>query len=616
MSSTNDNDEEELKFITPLELFELAVSTTIPYIEKNKSIVKKQSKPVTTPKQKSEKTIKVKEDKKNKKQKEEKDVKQGNSLSDLIKNELKNVLNGEEEGKNEEEEEEEEEEADEEGGEDGGVKLKDLMNKIDDEYNRYPTNENIGPVLGGPKSELIQYDNNGNKIHQYFLQDQYGRYTKYIVSCSKLFKYATALIEYQESGDLTPPGGLIEKAKNKVDRNSEFMYDKSKGVTVDKAMNIVGKMLNKYLNEFPGNFDNNGTLTTTVNTRIKFKDRWEMLSSRYIDKKDFTKTFQYYFQHSIFKYLEKLKLKVLNKDADVDTYLQDYIVSPEEIHEFQIILRFMYNHNTKSFSDIDSPPFRKLLEDAKSKFFLNINQIIPITQNELRSIKDIPRESGVLLHKYIELKLKEHLNIPTDGNERSEDVYLREDEDYEQANDFINEITSIPDIQIVAVEKAMGSLKHRICGTPDLVIRDSKGVHIIIDFKRTFPTKTALSENVKRKKEDEVKLHENTFGSDYCEWASQLTALRKLYSLEGLQVSNNNLIIVFHPLFDKYKKVNINSTQNMPEHDYEPYFKDINTRDIDKDTDGKLRPTAIEFIEAIFNIQNKLLTQATMNSNV
>jgi len=397
--------------------------------------------------------------------------------------------------------------------------------------------------------KVVFYDNDPEtgKKHQYYLQDANGRYNHLIISGSQLLKYE----EWCDDGNNFD---LFEASSN------SYYYNSNESL---ESIAVFRSMITNYLNNFK---------EKRVYTYI---ERWEKMKM-YLPESYQKKNYHYYFRHSVFKLLERITLQFLqDKNSLIEL---DFKGDENKKNDFIMILRYLI------------VPIQRFSNLTKIGKYLNelelAKNLDPITLEEFQKIpSEIPRFSGTALHKYLEMYFK---------NENPKKSILREDEDYDQIKAFVKHLGTL-DFEQVKPENSeirIGSFKHRICGTADLLLLKKNGLHYIIDFKRYLVENKWLKTST---------VGDYGITSDFVKFALQLATYRELFQLNGYQMSAIHYIVVFHPLNkDGFKILEIDLTQQLPK----PKKKCFYSKYFD---DGHI-PSSIEAIQAVFKKRNLDLT--------
>jgi len=471
------------------------------------------------------------------------------------------------------------------------------IDMVDSPFNPYPPPDDpsIDPGFD-PVRDKVKFKESD---HSYTLQDVNGKYTSRIISGSGTRDLIVELARLQEATNFRDDPRLMLDELTRISRANSF------GNNADINRKVARDALTKYLNAFPGN-----ALTNNLNPlQLTYRKRWELIVRAsglvYSESKNSFKGFNhYYFHHVAIQHLENLKLMVVNNNNNAATYLNTIATTPYKQTHFIILLKFLFNplKNVK-FSELNGiGPI--LLQ------YTNVNHVLlDLSPGDQVDIKNLPLKEGIKLHRYIELKLK---------NDTSEVVELREKEDYEQADRFVDQMKQYeidngaairarfqlgPNDPVLIAEGVLGSFLHRVCGKYDLMILNPDGTRTLLDIKRAMPSAQKILAPT-------FTLSDSGFSTDVVKWAAQLGTYRKLGILNGYRMTNHVYVQLFNPILDDCKKIKLDLDDPLAEWrgGYAQYFKGV-VKDNLYHLDGALRPTVIELVEGFFYHRWKLFQE-------
>ncbi len=321
----------------------------------------------------------------------------------------------------------------------------------DTKHNPWPDEQGLELVQDGAKVAFV------DEGHQYYLQDGKWAYSEHIISCSSLIKYWNECIKVISCGDAETTNVVVQ-AKQCMDRfkMNKCPMPKTMAVPEGPHANLVRKMLSNYLNCF---------LEWRPSDPPTYVDRQQRLSMHV--PPNCGKTFNNHVRHAVMRNLENWLLEreepsFTKSDTEYIDILR-YLKCPEA----------GYSHVTAV-----SKSGKSLAEFLQSEVDRLGGPFPPMSAGEMSQAAGILAASaGTLAHRYIECQL---LGI------KDEHPELREKEDL----DAITAMLSYLDKKGVKfeadfIERRVGSLLYKMCGSMDALRKRDDGVYEIWDWKRT-----------------------------------------------------------------------------------------------------------------------------------
>jgi hypothetical protein len=390
----------------------------------------------------------------------------------------------------------------------------------------------------GTKVAFFDYEEATEYEHVYYLQDAFGAYPDFIISGSKLSDYWREVCKVP-TGE--PVLLVASAAIGTSKRNTSTYVAILEGPDVRHVRDTLTSHLNTFLHE--------------VNRPIGFRERALRFKGKYVQ----------HVRHCVFQHWEDWLMGLTEPDLIRGVDIKD--VDDEE--EMALILRFLYCPQL-GFEGISATrPDGQLLRDAlqREKEYLEAKSgpFLLISQGELKRIPHtIPQQSGVRLHKYIEHRLNPALGP---GLTLREHGGMREQEDYDQVEAALrffetNRISFLPE----NLERRMGSLLYKICGSLDAMELCADGTWRIWDWKRT-PAGAKWAKNELLRARGQNVNASYAFSDGYIGYSLQAAAYRKLQLLEDPTkvIQTSSMLMVFCPLEESFLPVELNLAEPMSE---------------------------------------------------
>jgi len=142
--------------------------------------------------------------------------------------------------------------------------------------------------------------------------------------------------------------------------------------------------------------------------------------------------------------------------------------------------------------------------------------------------------AGTMLHSYVEHRVN--------GVETPPIQLAEPDLEIPQVNQFFQDEEKLG-VEWIRTELRLSAVAPRVCGTLDALakIRGVNG-HVIYDWKRSRNVFNPITQQ---------------YGRDFTKYQKQLTGYRILLELNGVEVSNRGYLVVFHPIYPTYQKIEV-----------------------------------------------------------
>lgn len=393
----------------------------------------------------------------------------------------------------------------------------------DTEHNPWPDDPSMELVQQGTKVAFV------DEGHQYYLQDGKNAYPDHIISCSSLIKYWGECIKVLACGDENTTDVVVQ-AKQCMDRFKMSKCPMPKSTTSPEGPHaiLVRKMLSNYLNRF---------LEWKSEEPPSFPDRQLRLAAHV--PPGCGKTFNNHIRHAALRDLENWLLE--RGEPSFTRSDTDYID----------ILRYL-KCPTEGYSHVTA--------ESKSGASLSVfleNEVVrlggpfpPMSAGEISQAAGIlAAGAGTIAHRYIECQL---LGI------KDEQPELREREDLES----ITAMLSYLDKKGVkfdpeCIERRVGSLLYKMCGSMDALRKRPDGVYEIWDWKRTQNVHDWIK-NAKQKDEDDphhwvCDMTSINFSDSLMTYHIQAAGYHQLesHSFPTKVISNSAFLGAFHPSFER-----------------------------------------------------------------
>jgi hypothetical protein len=319
---------------------------------------------------------------------------------------------------------------------------------VDTAHNPWPDATGKKIVEEGVK---VAFEEEG---HQYHLQDGSSAYSDWIISCSGLIRYWGECVKVCACGDANVTDVVVQ-TKQTLDRYKMQQVPRPKTAEPEGPhAKFVRAMLSAYLNEFAASNKDGPS------TYMARQDRLDALVPPECGKK-----FRNHIRHAVVRDLENWLL-----ESDTPTFT-------ESDDEYMDVLRYLKCPQT-GFGHVTakSKSGRALCEFLETEW-VRVGAVSPMTQREMNGAASVlAAGAGTVAHRYIECHLLGIDEVPE----------LREVEDRESIHamlTYLNEKNI--SFEKENLEKRVGSMLYKICGSMDALRKRDDGVYEIWDWKRT-----------------------------------------------------------------------------------------------------------------------------------